>query len=180
MMKQQLDAGRPIQYDIRMEGGGGHSLVADGYREDYQGSVLIARQYHANYGQKNAGFNAWYTVDELFLSDDKDMEYMGINIYPSPALGGFMSENGTFPKEQFNYRYFVLDANGIDITFDAGQNLQFLPGVKVECTGGNIEFRGESSNETRLFSIKGMSQAEINIRNGGLKLYPGGGIKFYE
>jgi len=176
----QLKANRPIHYRYV-----GHHLVLDGWRED--GDTAM-RQYHMNYGwglncDDPQGCNTWYSLDPLYDSDNPNEEKIIADVYPAPALSDDLIDNWTYPKEQFNYRYFDQDANGVNVTFAKGQNLQFLPRVKVECIGGSIEFRGESSNETRLFSIKGTATggkvAEAWIYNGEIRLYQGGSIKFH-
>jgi len=180
-IKMQIDSNWPIQYFIP-----GHSVVVDGWQEDFAG-----KKYHMNYGWddwvdpydpnwsgiKNS--NTWYTLDALPGSSPK-AEFLLGNIYPAQALGALLAGNSTYPKESFNCRYFDHDVTGTNVSFAAGQNLQFLPGVSVACIGGYIRFEGASFDNTRLFSIKSMNKAEIKIGNGGLKLYPGGSIRFYQ
>ena len=180
-IQRQLKSNWPIHYDIRVGDDGGHSLVLDGWREN-GGSAML--QYHMNYGwgkdcDDTNGCNAWYSLDALYTSNDINEELIIADIFPAVALGDQLAYNWTYRKEQFNYRYFDQDATGESVTFAAGQNLQFLPGVKVECTGGDIEFRGGTFNETQLFSIKGTKKAEVNIHDGAIILYEGGGIRFH-
>lgn len=180
-IQNQLKSNRPIQYDIRVGDNGGHNLVLDGWREN-GGSAM--RQYHMNYGwgrdcDDPNGCNTWYSLDALYISNDINEELIIADIHPAVALGSQLTDNRTYRKEQFNYRYFDQDTTGENVTFAAGQNLQFLPGVKVECTAGNIEFKGGVFYQTNLFSINGTKKAEVNINDGALILYEGGGIRFY-
>lgn len=181
-IKGQLKSNRPIHYRIE-----DHQLVLDGWMED-GGSAM--RQYHMNYGwgkdcDDPNGCNTWYSLDALYRSDDPNEEYIIADIYPAPALGDELSDNSIYPKEEFNYRYFDQDATGNNVTFAAGQNLQFLPQVAVTCTsvelGDCIRFVGTDSEDgnTRLFSIKGTSKAQINIYDGCIALSKGGGIRFH-
>ncbi|MFH1372556.1 MAG: C10 family peptidase [bacterium] len=54
VIKNEIDAGRPMQYRIYT-----HSIVCDGWNEPGGFS-----QYHFNYGWDD-GHNAWYTLDDL-------------------------------------------------------------------------------------------------------------------
>ena len=105
------------------------------------------------------------------------IEYIIKDIYPAPALGWSLS--GTYPAPAFPYRYFDADAWGDSATFSAGQNLQFLPGIKATCnsgTGSAIRFDGTSSANTRLFTHGDTSKGVV-IRSGTLKLKPGGSVR---
>jgi uncharacterized repeat protein (TIGR01451 family) len=83
IIRDEIDAGRPIQYRINL-----HSIVCDGYRDD--GPDL---EFHMNYGWDN-GYTAWYVLDNLYCSwIEGDVcpyneEYMIIGIEPQtePAL----------------------------------------------------------------------------------------------
>jgi hypothetical protein len=55
----------------------------------------------------------------------------------------------------FPWRYFDRGAAGDSAVFDAGQGLQFLPGIAAICastTGGSIKIYGAPSLETGLFT----------------------------
>jgi hypothetical protein len=67
---------------------------------------------------------------------------------------------------------------GRNVTFNRGHHLQFLPGVKVTGTspiGDYIRFVGITSENSRLFSIKGTQVGVISV---GIKIY-NGGIRFH-
>jgi len=163
-MKDQFNWNRPVQYKIP-----GHSIVADGWQEI--GSTPT-RQYHLNWGHGD-GKTTWYTLDAI-PGSNIDEEYRLENILPAQFLGYSLS--GTYSRDaSFPYRYFNIDATG-SATFEAGQNLQFLPRITV--TGGNIRFVGTSSYNTRLFT-RGDTSGGVRIYNGGIRLYQNGGIKFH-
>jgi hypothetical protein len=192
-IKKQINANRLVHYSLK-----DHSLVVDGWKVGPAG-----QKYHMNYGWAGKvpnpdspaycpdwdiydNSNAWYTLDALPCSDPND-EYMGINIYPAQALGAELTEESYEKNEEFPYWYFDLDATGESVTFEAGQELQFLPKVTVTCTGtgdDSIRFEGTNSNNTRLFSIKGTATggkvAEARIYDGQIRLYQNGSIKFHE
>jgi hypothetical protein len=80
----------------------------------------------------------------------------------------------------FPYRYFNVDAAGTSATFEAGQNLQFLPDITVTCTsttGGSIRFDGSSTYNTILFS-NGERTKGARIYNGTIKVNRYGCIRF--
>jgi len=176
LIKEQLNNNQPIQYRVI-----GHSIVADGWLEL---GATPDRLYHMNYGwgregcSDQDGCNTWYFLDMLHLGNPEG-EYMLANIFPVTALRHAIA--GSYPKEAFNYRYFNQDATGNSATFAAGQNLQFLPGITVTCTGpsGQILFVGTNPDNTRLFSIKEMKVAGIRIYGGAIRLSQNGSIKFH-
>lgn len=176
LIKEQLNNNQPIQYKVVK-----HSIVADGWMET---GGTPSQHYHMNYGWAKEGecwegCNTWYGLDGLYLGNP-DTEYMLVNIFPVTALRHAIA--GAYPKETFNYRYFNQDCTADSFAiFFAGQNLQFLPGVKVTCTSptGSIVFFGDNSNNTRLFSIKETKLAGIRIYNGFITLVQNGSIKFH-
>jgi len=182
LMKAQLNVNRPVQYGVE-----GHSLVADGWQEVDPGPI---RYYHMNYGWNggNTGdacwtgipnSNTWYTLDELPCSDP-DAQVMIANIVPEKALFGSLS--GTYSRDaSFPYLYFDCDTTGNSATFEAGQNLQFLPNITVTCTsttGSYIRILGTTSNNTLLFTRGDESQG-VRIQNGGIRLYQHGSLSFH-
>lgn len=192
-IQDQLNANRPLPYMVD-----NHVIVCDGWQ--IVGSV---KQYHMNYGWDDGTHedctcnpcNAWYTLDELCLGD-RDIEEMLVRVYPAPSLGTWLSGDPPDDPVEYGvpfplpiiYRYFDQNATGRNVTFAAGHQLQFLPGVSVRGTspiGDCIRFVGgpDLLRITRLFSIKGTktggSDAGIKIYNGGIRLYNTGGIKFH-
>jgi len=177
LIKEQLNSNQPIQYKVV-----GHSIVADGWLEL---GATPDRMYHMNYGwgredcSEQDGCNTWYFLDMLHLGNPEE-EYMLVNIFPAAALRHAIG--GLYPKEGFNYRYFNQDATtDSGALFEPGQNLQFLPGVKVTCANpsGQILFQGTNYDNTRLFSIKEMKVAGIRIYGGVIRLFQNGSIKFH-
>jgi hypothetical protein len=175
-LKDQFDAKRPVQYTVL-----GHSMVADGWRET--GSTPM-RQIHLNPGWGPdavcGGYTCrlWYTLDALMVGEPGH-ETMLENIYPAPALGAWLS--GRYPSPEFAYRYFDRDAMGHDARFDAGQYLQFLPGVTVRSTGpsgGRISFDGLRTANTYLFT-RGDRSTGIRIYSGQIHLLENGAFTFF-
>jgi hypothetical protein len=171
-IKEQLNANQPIQYFIP-----GHSIVVDGWQD------VTGKKYHINYGWGNENTTMWYNLDEIFQGSPNE-EFMLISIKPYPFIGDSLTLSNYSKSSLFPYRYFIQDANSVNVhTFAAGQNLQFLPRVRVKCISENpnhyIRFEGGSNPDTRLFSIKGTKKAEILIKDGAIKLHPGGGIRFF-
>jgi len=169
-MKSQFNLNRPIQYQVP-----GHSLVADGWNEI--GSTPI-RLYHMNYGWTGTSYDTWYTLDALPLGDPNSILECTIkNIVPAQALGSTIS--GTYVAGSFPYRYFDQDTTGYSADFAVGQNLQFLPGVSVNCLstlGNTIRFEGATGDGTRLYSNGDMTRG-VRIYNGAIVLHGQGGIR---
>ncbi len=74
IIQEEINLDRPMQYRIL-----GHSIVCDGWR-DTGGT----QQYHMNYGWADS-HNAWYVLDELYISDDPNDEYLIRRIIPPDA-----------------------------------------------------------------------------------------------
>ncbi len=175
IIKTNINKNRPVQYgilDVSLGAGfAAHSMVCDGWK--VVGSI---RMCHMNYGRTGTSSDAWYNIDNL---PDSDAEGMIRKIKPAPSLGSEL-KSGTYTKKAFPYRYFDQDATGHDTVFEAGQYLQFLPGITVKCTssdGGKIQFIGWSYSNTRLFTRGDISKG-IRIHSGHINLYNQGSIKF--
>jgi hypothetical protein len=175
-MKGQLRANRPVQYTVL-----GHSMVADGWREF--GSTPL-RQVHLNLGWGPdavcGGYacHLWYTLDAMTVGDPGGGTMLE-NIYPASALGAWLS--GRYASPPFAYRYFDRDATGHDALFDAGQYLQFLPGVIARCTspsGGRIGFDGLPTANTYLFA-RGDPSTGIRIHSGYIHLLKDGALTLH-
>jgi len=180
MIVGQINTNQPIVYGVI-----GHAIVCDGWQE----IGLLTKQYHMNYGwgyssSKPCGdnedgqmdCNAWYTLDELYLND-VGIEEMQIHIRPAQSMHNVLS--GNYPAGSFPYRYFNVDAVGVGAYFN-GQFLQFLPTITL--TGGvgsgvKIRFAGTSTAHSRLYT-KGNINNGILIRDGAIRLYDSGSIKF--
>ncbi len=63
------------------------------------------------------------------------------------------------------------------MTFAAGQYLQFLPGIVVECASGITSFQGSDADHLRLFS-HGDDGRGARIRGGEIRVHPGGEVAF--
>jgi hypothetical protein len=176
-IKADLNKNRPISYAIPGHNVVGHNVVVDGWKDD-----AVGKRYHVNYGWKDEGMTMWYNLDEI-AGGDPTKEVMRRYIRPGPSLGPALEDGRIYPTSLFNYRYFDQDATGRNVAFAAGQNLQFLPKVKVTCSGTSdnyIYFFAEGANDTRLFSIKGTQSAGILVTGGGAVVLHGkGGIRFH-
>jgi len=180
LIKEQLDVNRPLHYGITE-----HSVVIDGYQH-----VMDIRMYHINYGwggnvqpeacwddYRDTGSNTWFMVYGLPCAVETDM-IAGIqpDVSLNALLGPIYGNNPSFP-----YRYVNVDATGTDVTFSAGQLIQFLPGIDIMCTsttGGSIDIYGTPALHTRLFT-RGDQTKGVRIENGGIVLYGGGGLRLY-
>jgi hypothetical protein len=183
LIKEQLNVNRPLQTQIEYAGEGGHSIVCDGYQHfgDF-------RYYHMNYGWGGMlparecweGFtssNSWFMVYGLPCTVEKNM-IAGVqpDVSLDALLGPIYGNNPSFP-----YRYANVDASGTDVTFSAGQLIQFLPGIDILCTsttGSAIRILGSPGLHTRLFT-RGDITKGVRIENGGIALYGGGGVRLY-
>ena len=129
-----------------------------------------------NYGWANYVNFGWYALDEIPGGKPSD-EYMLVNLRPFDSLGATLS--GFYPLLTFfPYRYFNEDAAGANATFEAGQYLQFLHGVKVtgtSATEGSILIKGSGSARTRLFTNGNVSKGVV-ISGGAMKLANNGSI----
>lgn len=169
MVKDQLSVNRPIQYRIM-----GHSIVLDGWREWYYGSYQP--EYHMNYGWANEN-NAWYAMDGLHQVVDTanwTHEYMIVGIAPDPSLEGTV--NGPVLTLPFPYRYIDRDCAGSYAAFQAGQKIQFLPGVTLYCTEGMVRFDGTPDAHSVLYTPE--PNRGIEIHKGAIVMHPGCGIRF--
>jgi len=180
-IKDNLYVNRPVVYGfgltlLGLEGTGdkeeGHIMVCDGWKE-----VGSSRQLHMNYGHGGTN-DGWYTLDAF-----SGREAIIRGIRPEPSLGNWI--NGSYPKESFQFRYFNQDCSGHNVSFGAGQFLQFLPGISVKCSSPNageyIEFAGWSGEpglHTVLYS-RGDTSKGIKIYSGRIKLYLNSSIKFH-
>lgn len=165
-MKSQFNENRPIHYRVEA-----HSIVSDGWQETGAGPL---REYHMNYGWADNA-TTWYTLDALLFGGIAE-EYMLENIYPAQAIGSLMA--GSYLKQEFNYRCFDQDTEGMSAVFQAGQLLQAISGVTISSTnssGASVEFNGEPDNITALYS-KDAPDKGIRVHNGKIKLSNGGGI----
>ncbi len=174
MMKDDLNQNRPIQYGFQISYAGlaSHSLVCDGWEEYLLGAS--GRFVHMNYGWTNSADNTYYSIDEL--PDAGGFESMIGHIVPSQSLGavaaGFYARDPSFP-----YRYFDQDCSGQNTSFAAGQGLQTLPGVTVNCTGGSVRIEGTTTDGTTRLFTRGDQSRGIKIINGALRLNPGGSLR---
>jgi hypothetical protein len=163
----ELAANRPIFYGVRA-----HVMVCDGYlTQPYY-------QYHMNYGWSNDVYDAWYAVDNLFQPHPEGgpaYEYMIVGLCPHGYLGSAIA--GDYPyNPAYSWRYVDRDCRGTSVHFHAGNLLQFLPFVKMECSATTVRIDGQSGLHSRVF-CPDISRG-IRIEKGSMVMHPGGGIKF--
>ncbi len=171
MMKVEINNNRPILYG---NGGEAHAYVVDGWK--YIGSNVY---WHINYGWGGINStNTWYSRDYAPVTDA-----IVRDITPGPSMGGTLSLSvaTVYGRLSYPYRYFERDCINIHTTtFEVGQNLQFLPGVKLRCLSNYIRFEATLFHNltTRLYSIKGTQSAGIKIYSGAVELHHNGGLTF--
>jgi hypothetical protein len=179
MIMNNINENRPLQYctcEFDFPGVAAHSLVLDGWK--VVGSTF--------YGHMNDGLLEWVDMTNL-----PGAEGAIKNVKPVQSLGNWLSGDPPddpvqYDVPSFPYRYFDQDATGRNVTFAAGHNLQFLPGVTVRGTspeGDYIRFVGTPSDNTWFHSVKGTPSggldASIRILDGGIRLYNTGSIRFH-
>jgi len=181
MIKQEINANRPVHYRMVTPGGNEHSVVADGWQE-----VGNIQQLHINYGHDDSDSH-WYTTDRLDSMDRNDNDgnsrlddqVIVTWVRPVTYLGRKLASI-MYPKDtKFPYRYFDQDATGSATVFASGQYLQFLQNISVAADpqpGNYIYFIGEDET-TRLFT-RGDPSKGIRIDKGRIKLINGGSIRF--
>jgi len=178
-LRTQFDANMPVEYRIVIPGpdGGGHAIVGDSWKEI--GSPP-SRYIHFNYGWGITSNNAWYELDDPALGELGE-QYAIVYIYPQVSLGGTIT--GTFARDPgLPYRYVNWDTacpGGFAATFDPGQFVQFLPGVKVKADStygpSVVRFNGSDSLATRLFAGPDSGRG-VRIAAGTVKLSNSGSI----
>lgn len=163
---QDFDRNRPIQY--RMPG---HQVVSDGYY------LLPYPHYHMNWGHGGPN-NAWFAVDTIPRPEPEwglEYDYIVHRIVPHGYLGPSIS--GVFPNmPDYPWRYVDRDCQANTAYFTAGNLIQFLPYLKMECASGYLRFDGQPGLYTRLFSPQ-LSRG-IRIEKGSIVMHEGGGIQF--
>ena len=161
-IRTQTGYNQPMQYGIYK-----HSIVCSGWK---QVGDPPTRYIHIDYGWGEGNMNTWYEIDDPALTSVDDQEIIrdirpGVSVYNSPS--------GTYGLDAgFPYRYFNMDAASASATFDAGQMVQFLPGVRARGTGttsAGIRFNSSVSDQTLLYT-RGDWSSGIKLTGGSLKL----------
>lgn len=184
IIKVQINASRPIAYQIRIDLlYGGHAVVVDGWQEI--GSI---KQYHINFGWGGALYsdtcwtgvtnsNTWYTLDAIPCFYD---DFMLVDIVPANPVGTLILGEYT-QQPSFPYRYFDRDAQGHDAVFSEGQNLQFFQEITVTGNSSSdhpVRFYGLPSFDLNLFTRGDLSNG-IQLHDGEIKLMNFGSIKLH-
>jgi len=166
IIRAQIDMNRPVQYSYP-----GHAIVADGWMEVYPGQY---RYLHLCYGFQSETHTDWHLLASI-PGGDRSADVIMIDIYPEPAIGP--SPSGVYAVPSFPYRYFDRDCASSYAIFQAGHNLQFLPGITVS-SAGSIKFESSGTLESRLFT-RGDTSSGIRLNNGGISLYANGNLILY-
>jgi len=185
ILQSEFDNNRPVAYGYL-----GHAFLADGWDND--GLMLV--HFNMGWGVNNhqcGDFpsNWWYTLTGI-CDHELFEEVILRNIKPEVSMGSSLMAND-YELESYRYRYFNTDCHNIAIgfdfhtTFEAGQNLQFLPGITVTChgfdEGRTIRFEsaeGGNDSTTSLYS-RGDRTKGIDVKEDGvLVLHDRGCITF--
>jgi hypothetical protein len=165
----QLNKNRTMTYGIT-----GHAIVCDGWQV-LSNPPLYISQYHMNWGHGNSASTTWYTVDSM--PGDTMVEHVLSEFYPVQSIGSTVV-SGTYSRLAFPYRYFDRDATAsFSTTFSAGQNLQFLPEIRLK-SDGYVKFDSSTSYNTRIFA-DGDSSTGIRLMGGKLVLQSGSALKMH-
>jgi peptidase C10-like protein len=161
-----VNQNRPVHYEIRS-----HVIVCDGWW------LLTGPMYHMNYGWAD-GYNAWYTVDNLYQPDSLGTpvhEKMVHNIFPKGALGaaisGVLLQNPDYP-----HRYVDRNCSATNAYFMAGQLIHFQPYRTMTCASGYLRFDGTPEKHTRLYTAD--YGRGVRIEDGAIVMQPGAGVMF--
>jgi Peptidase C10 family/FlgD Ig-like domain len=76
LIQGEVNRDRPLYYDFRMEGGGGHAIVCDGWYDN--GDINLI---HVNFGW-NDTHTAWYALDNIEYSYDPLQDFLLSHIVP--------------------------------------------------------------------------------------------------
>jgi hypothetical protein len=173
MLRNNINANRPLQYGIVMSGlFGGHSMVCDGWHE-----TAGEKWVHMNYGWAD-GDNGWYPVGNIKHSLRTEEESVLINLRPINAVGTYV--DGVYDVPYYKYRNFDRSATGHAAEFSAGQKLHFIPGVSLKNSSQGsdvIKFYGWSDRPTTIFT-QGTESRGIHLTSGHIYLYPNGSFSF--
>ncbi|MCX6133200.1 MAG: C10 family peptidase [Ignavibacteriales bacterium] len=171
MLKNNINANRPLQYSIEMDEGG-HSMVCDGWLEG-PGETL----FHMNYGGSVAA-DGFCPIGNISGRSSTETERVLINIRPINPVGTWVQ--GTFDVPYYKYRNFDRSATGHAAEFSAGQKLHFIPGVSLKNSSQGtdmIKFYGWSDRPTIIFT-QGTESRGIHLMSGHIYLYPDGSFRF--
>ena len=93
LIQADINRSSPLLYSFALDGGGGHAVVCDGWRQA-AGIDLI----HLNYGWADS-HTAWYALDDIYASVDPQQETIVYNIQPGPGeTSGILSEGPPLHK----------------------------------------------------------------------------------
>jgi hypothetical protein len=176
MLKSEFNHNRPVHYAIP-----GHAIVADGWNEEWIDDPEYGYQYywlHINYGH-GGNHDGWCPPQEIPTGGFSD-EWFIRYILPEPVIGTL---HGDYPLTSFGYRYFHLDLEGYDATFESGQYLQILKSgfLLSHMVGGEpVVFNGDPGLET-VFYLEGDpdGKSRIRVKDGQVKMTNGAQVAIY-
>lgn len=142
----ELAAGRPVAYDARSYGFGGHSFILDGYEDG---------RFHFNWGWRGGYCNGYYAITYL----DPDCEEWQNFDYEHSAAIGLQPDTGAAPQQRLVAQvawtlpggYNVAKGGGFDLYFGA-YNCTLLSfsgsiGVRIDdLSDGTTQYASQSMN----------------------------------
>jgi len=137
MLKDELDAGRPIMYaGGDSKGESGHSFVCDGYNSE--------NKFHFNWGWSNS-CDGYYSVNSLVPSETGSGGGNGDYSYEQDVIIGIVPDKKDLPK--YNVTWSVKGVTTV-VEFTEGDAL-VLPSTPADCEGANgKKFVGWTAHNT--------------------------------
>jgi uncharacterized protein YjiK len=103
MVKNELDAGRPVQYDGRNSDGSGHAFVCDGYNN--------ADYFHFNWGW-SGHYDGYFSIGNLNPGDDNYSNQQGAVFGIRPSNNNAIPTNLTYTQNGRNVTLHWSTASG--------------------------------------------------------------------
>ena len=154
LIQSDIDRSLPLLYSFALDGGGGHAVVCDGWR---QGAGID--QIHLNYGWADS-HTAWYALDDIYASVDPQQEKIVYNIQPGPdEVSGIVSERLPLQRlslsaspNPFNprtsIRFSLTERSTVSLRiFDSAGRLVavLLEGVELAPGNHTVDWSGKNS-----------------------------------
>jgi hypothetical protein len=127
VIKDEIDAGRPMLYAIWATPTSGHAIVCDGWRDT--GGM---HQYHMNYGW-GGPYTGWYSLDSLH-NGDPTHEYLIRHISPGCKFVVKPDGSGDFPTIQAT----------IDAALDGSCIIELMDGSFTGDGNRDIDYLGKA------------------------------------
>ena len=111
MLKEDLDAGRPVQYGGQYpSGSGGHAFVCDGYNSD--------NYFHFNWGWAGH-YNGYFSLNNLDTGANSGEAGAGNGVYTRDQEAVFGIEPGSMVPAPTNLTYTLSGLQNITLTWNA-------------------------------------------------------------